>query len=197
MDHSNHRLTQLIGSRICHDLISPIGAISNGLELIQMQSDASDTPEMALISESLNNAAARIRFYRIAFGMASDGQQVGAGEISAILSDMKHGSRVTFNWQAGEACARLELRMVFLALMCLETMLPHGGEVTIMNHDGRWHLRGAGQKIVTNADTWPAPSGDENIGAHQVQFALLPAALSASGRSLDLRHDDGAIELAF
>ncbi|MDX1780503.1 MAG: histidine phosphotransferase family protein [Thalassovita sp.] len=152
---------------------------------------------MALISESLNNASARVRFYRIAFGMASDGQQVGIGEISAILSGLRHGGRIAFHWQAGEGCARVELRMVFLALMCLEAMLPHGGEVAIKKQDGRWHLRGAGQKIVTNAAIWPAPSGDENIGAHQVQFALLPAALNASGRSLDLRHDDGAIELVF
>ena len=59
----------LIGSRICHDLISPIGAINNGIELIEMGSTAS-TPEMTLISESVVNASARIRYFRIAFGAA-------------------------------------------------------------------------------------------------------------------------------
>lgn len=52
----------LIGSRICHDLISPIGAINNGLELIEM-SAPSLGPEMALISDSVTSASARIRFF--------------------------------------------------------------------------------------------------------------------------------------
>ncbi len=61
-------LVALIGSRICHDLISPIGAIGNGIELIGL-SGAGAGPEMALISESVTNAQARIRFYyRVAFG---------------------------------------------------------------------------------------------------------------------------------
>ncbi len=53
-------LAALIGSRICHDLISPIGAIGNGLELLSMA--GAGGPEVALISDSVSNANARIRF---------------------------------------------------------------------------------------------------------------------------------------
>ena len=53
-------LTALLGSRICHDLISPIGAISNGVELLLMDNVAKG-PEMTLIAESVANANARIR----------------------------------------------------------------------------------------------------------------------------------------
>ena len=60
-------LNDLIGSRICHDLISPLGAIGNGVELLTM-SGMTEVPEMTLISESVENANARIRFFRIAFG---------------------------------------------------------------------------------------------------------------------------------
>ena len=63
MGQSNINLAALIGSRICHDLISPIGAINNGLELLGM-SDAREGPELELISESVGNASARIRFFR-------------------------------------------------------------------------------------------------------------------------------------
>lgn len=63
MGQSNINLAALIGSRICHDLISPIGAINNGLELLGM-SDTPEGPELELISESVGNASARIRFFR-------------------------------------------------------------------------------------------------------------------------------------
>jgi histidine phosphotransferase ChpT len=65
----NIELTSLIGSRICHDLISPLGAIGNGVELLAM-SEVAKGPEMSLIAESVENANARIRFFRVAFGAA-------------------------------------------------------------------------------------------------------------------------------
>ena len=76
-------LAALIGSRICHDLISPIGAIGNGLELLSMS--GAGGPEVALISDSVANANARIRFFRIAFGHASPEQGTSRSEILSIL----------------------------------------------------------------------------------------------------------------
>ena len=73
-------LAALIGSRICHDLISPIGAISNGVELMEMtQTDMG--PEFELISESVANANARVRLFRIAFGAADPGIEIASAEI--------------------------------------------------------------------------------------------------------------------
>ena len=63
-------LAALLGSRICHDLISPIGAIGNGVELMLMDG-AGRAPEVALISESVDAANARIRFFRVAYGVSS------------------------------------------------------------------------------------------------------------------------------
>ena len=54
---TSRHIAALLGSRICHDLISPIGAISNGVELMQM-SGADSSPELALISESVESANA-------------------------------------------------------------------------------------------------------------------------------------------
>jgi histidine phosphotransferase ChpT len=65
-------LAALVSSRICHDLISPIGAINNGLELLNMSGASPVGPEMQLICDNVKSASARIRFFRIAFGAASD-----------------------------------------------------------------------------------------------------------------------------
>ena len=83
-------LNALIGSRICHDLISPLGAIGNGIELLTM-SGMSAAPEITLISESVDNANARIRFFRIAFGAASADAVTSHSEVTGILADVYRG----------------------------------------------------------------------------------------------------------
>ena len=71
-------IAALIASRICHDLISPIGAIGNGMELMALSSgQEQSSPELDLISQSVENANARIRFFRIAYGSASSTHLVG------------------------------------------------------------------------------------------------------------------------
>ena len=92
MGQSNINLSALIGSRICHDLISPIGAINNGLELLDMSGRTSG-PELDLIQESVGNASARIRFFRIAFGAAGD-QMMGRAEVVSILKDLMDRTRL-------------------------------------------------------------------------------------------------------
>ena len=90
-------LAALIASRICHDLISPIGAIGNGVELLAMEPGAV-RPEMALISESVANANARIRFFRISFGAASGDQRIARSEVMSVLTDLTRGGRVSYAW---------------------------------------------------------------------------------------------------
>ena len=86
MTHTPLSLATLVGSRICHDLISPVGAIGNGVELIAMGGPI-NTPELTLISDSVANASARIKFFRIAFGVASPEQTLGAPSVKAIVED--------------------------------------------------------------------------------------------------------------
>jgi len=62
MTISTDELSALLGSRLCHDLISPIGAISNGMQLLEMTT--SPTPEVELIRQSVDNVNARIRYFR-------------------------------------------------------------------------------------------------------------------------------------
>jgi histidine phosphotransferase ChpT len=91
-------LAALIASRICHDLISPIGAIGNGVELLAME-PGGERPEMALISESVANANARIRFFRVCFGQAASEQRIARSEVTSILGDLGRGGRISYVWK--------------------------------------------------------------------------------------------------
>ena len=197
MGDSNVNLASLIGSRICHDLISPIGAITNGLELLDM-TGGTEGPEMELISDSVGNAGARIRFFRIAYGAAGD-QMMGRLEVASVLNDMSRGGRLELEWGPLEAHPRAEVRLAFLALQCLETAMPYGGTIRIAVEDGKWRLLGTADKLSVNSELWDFSDRSDNvvITPALVQFALLPAVAADLGRVPDMTHDATQITLQF
>ena len=198
MGESNVNLAALIGSRICHDLISPIGAITNGLELLDMAGGAQG-PEMDLIADSVGNAGARIRFFRIAFGAAGE-QQMGQAEISALLADVNKGNRIQAHWGPIEPVSRSDVRMAFLALQCCETALPFGGDIQVTKQDDSWQITGTGTKISASADLWQglvSPDGPAQVSPAQVQFALLPAVAAEMGRQIAYDQDEAKITIRY
>jgi histidine phosphotransferase ChpT len=206
MGETRANLAALIGSRICHDLISPIGAINNGLELLGL-TGAAKGPEMDLIADSADNAGARIRFFRIAFGSAGD-QGLGASEIEAVLRDMSRGSRLQILWHPQGTARRAEVRLAFLAILCLETALPYGGTIDVSSGtqhgapDPVWHIRGRGEKVMAETALWShiADQGQADgpeITPALVQFALLPDLARDSGRSIAVDLSPNDIRLTF
>ncbi|WP_347310224.1 histidine phosphotransferase family protein [Defluviimonas sp. SAOS-178_SWC] len=189
----------LLGSRICHDLISPLSAIGNGVELLMM-SGTVPGPELALISESVTNANARIRFFRIAYGAASPGQSVVRSEIRSILDDMTRGGRLSIDWQAPGNAARIEVKLAFLALQCLETALPYGGRVTIAADGDAWRIGAEAAKMKVDENLWSrltAPASGAEVAAAHVQFLLFPAELARQGRRLTLQMSEPRIAMRY
>jgi histidine phosphotransferase ChpT len=185
MGVDNVNLAALIGSRICHDLISPIGAINNGLELLGMSGDMGG-PELELISDSVGNANARIRFFRVAYGTAGD-QQLGRAEVVSILEDMSKGARLRYQWSPLEPCGRREVRLAFLALQCIETALPYGGTVKVFCADNKWTVIGEATKLNVDDDLWARISGGQSsatVTPALVQFAMLPEAAKQMDRTV-------------
>lgn len=198
MSDLNTTLAGLIGSRICHDLISPIGAINNGLELLGMSGDPAG-PEIGLIGESVGNASARIRFFRVAFGAAGD-QLVGPAEVQSILRDLFGASRLSPNWKTESPVQRAEVRLAFLAIMCMETAMPFGGRIDITCDDGAWLLSGRADRTNVNADLWAMLSGTAarpDLLPSHVQFALLPLIAQDSARRITCQTDETTIKVEF
>ena len=199
MRHITNNLPALIGSRICHDLISPIGAIANGLELMQM-SGATLTPEAALISESVENANARIRFFRVAYGMASAQQPMGRVEVVSILKAVAQGSRVSYHWGPLEDIRRTEVRLAFLAAQCLESAMPYGGRITLARDGDSWVISGDADKLRALPALWSslATAGSAlEVSGSKVQFALLLVLLEEAGRTIRLQMTDQSIMMQF
>ena len=80
-------LASLVAARLCHDLVSPLGAIGNGVELLEMSGDhpgLANSPELTLIGDSVRAARSRVRYYRMAFGHAPADQRVAVAEITQL-----------------------------------------------------------------------------------------------------------------
>jgi len=199
MPDTQQNLAALLGSRICHDLISPLGAIGNGVELLAMDGAASG-PELSLISESVDNANARIRFFRVAFGAAAAGQQVARREIISILSDYQKSARVNIGWEVAQDPPRQRTKLAFLLLQCLEVAMPYGGKVTISEKPGRWTVQGTGDKLRIDPALWEVlsnPNAAHEVGAAEVQFALVPPMLAMTKCKLTVEISETDITASF
>lgn len=190
-------LAALVGARLCHDLISPIGAIGNGLELLQLAGHES-SPELALVSDSLATALAKLRFFRIAFGPADPQAHLGRDEAVQTCETMFQG-RFTVAWDVPGDLPRPLARLAFLAALCLEKSLPLGGTARLREEPaGTLVLLGEGRRIAAPSELWSHIRDGTPLGALRpdaVQFALLRQGLAESGHRIEARFGETEAEV--
>jgi len=124
----------LLVSRVCHDLVSPVGAVVNGLEVLEEETDITMRADaLRLVAASAEQAAARLQFARLAFGAAgSVGAELDLAEVARILSGLLRGGKVELVWRAAQVnwpkdWAKLIMNAALIAADCL----PRGGRVTV------------------------------------------------------------------
>lgn len=192
-------LAKLIASRICHDLISPVGAIANGMELVAL-TGADITPEFELISDSVAGANARIKFYRIALGMSSADQKLGRSEIGAILRAFYNGTRLTCAWEVQDDCRRTEVQAAFLALLCVASALPTGGQLTVERDGDAWNIFAQANLVRANEALWASLASGiapKALEPADVQFAMLPECASTLERRVRFEIADNSLLISF
>jgi histidine phosphotransferase ChpT len=127
-------LAALLCSRICHDLISPAGAIVNGLEVLDEGGDA-ETQKFAmdLIRKSARTASARLQFCRIAFGAAgSAGAQVDTGDAETMARGFIEDEKVKVTWNLQRALLpKNRVKLLLNMLVVAGGTIPRGGTLTV------------------------------------------------------------------
>lgn len=193
-------LAALISARICHDLISPIGAIGNGIELLMLDPAHAATPETRLIAESAAHASARIRLFRIAFGKGDPEQFIARGEVEQILATLSGLGRHRIDWQSDRSLSRLEVKRAFLALLCLESGLGVEGVIEMVQQAKGWSGRARSERMRFDPELWAlfgADEGAEGLDPRHVQFALLAEDLRESGKAVEIGTEPKEIRLSW
>ncbi len=129
------QLTAFMASRICHDLVGPIGAINNGLELLEEETDE-DTRAYAqeVILSSAQAAWTRLEFARLAFGASSGmGQAIDAGQAERIARGYVEEGRHRLTWNAPPEIRleKVHARLLMILIAISLPAVPMGGEVTV------------------------------------------------------------------
>ncbi|MBR0893314.1 histidine phosphotransferase [Bradyrhizobium tropiciagri] len=127
-------LAALLCSKVCHDLISPVGAIVNGLEVL----DDNPKPEdrdfaLDLIRKSAKTASARLQFCRLAFGAAgSSGAQIDLGDAQNMAKGHIEDGKVTLTWNLPRLLLpKNRVKLLLNMLVVAQQTIPRGGTLTI------------------------------------------------------------------
>lgn len=177
---SELELASLLCSRVCHDVISPVGAIANGLEVLEDEKDEQmKEAAMNLIKKSAAQASAKLQFARLAFGAAgSAGAHIDLMDAKMVTEAFLDKDKITLTWQAPVATmaknkVKLLLNLVVLAL----TTIPRGGTLDVSVDDdvenAAFLLKASGKaaKIADNlSDLLSADIDPNKIDARDIQI---------------------------
>lgn len=134
------RVAELLASRLCHDLVGPIGAVNNGMELIEDEEPGMIDEALKLTASSARQAANALQFFRLAYGMAGGRLGGDLGELRDLVAGyLGNGGKVTLDWSvqsgpdgAPEGLGKLILNLVALAVEAL----PKGGGLSVAVRHG-------------------------------------------------------------
>ena len=194
----------LLVSRVCHDLVSPVGAVVNGLEVLEEERDAAMRADaLKLVTSSAALAAARLQFARIAFGAAgSAGAELDLSEVGRTVCGLVEGSKTEIGWEAAAVnwpkdWAKLLMNSALLAADCL----PRGGRVrvttTLDSTAPGFLIRATGQGARVHEDVDRALRGDSvaSLDGRSIQPYLTYKLARLLSTELTLTRSEGAVEI--
>lgn len=201
---SELELAALVSSRICHDVISPVGAIANGLEILAEETDpAVRDHAMELIRRSAAQASAKLQFARLAFGAAgSAGTEIDLRDAEQVARGVIDPAKHKLAWSGPAANVskdkvKLLLNMVSLAL----SALPRGGAIDVRvlgdAADPAYELRCTGEpaRIPEDVPALLAARSDAELDAHSIQPYFTGRIAAAAGMSLQVAKEGDAVVL--
>jgi histidine phosphotransferase ChpT len=187
-------LAALLCSRVCHDVISPVGAINNGLELLD-EGGAGDSDALDLIRTSAVNASVRLKFARLAFGASgSVGASIDTGEAEKAAKDFAIAEKKTeVSWNGPRAIiAKNKVKLLLNLFLVAYAGIPRGGsvDVTLENpeYDAKFVITIKGRMMRVPAKFVEIANGtlEEPVDAHTVQPYY--TVLLAEECGMDLKH---------
>ena len=206
MEISALDLASLLCSRLCHDMLSPVGALSNGLELLADEKD----PEMRkhcfdLLEQSAKISADKLKFFRLAFGAAGGfGDMVPVNEARSVIDALVgNNDRITVNWAlASESLPKAGIKTLLnLALIGIEALV-RGGTLDIgaelRNGASEIVVRAAGARIAFDPDVGRALDGSlpvRDLSSRTAPAAMIRQLAESVGGGLQFARTDDALVL--
>lgn len=198
-------LAALLCSRVCHDVISPVGAIANGLELFDDPEMDEETKQTALdmVRSSAKTASAKLKFCRIAFGAAgSAGASIDMGEAGETAAAFVGSEKVTLDWQAPrENRPKQQVKLLLNMLLMAIAGVPRGGVITVRADGDTFTAKARGERAKVPEAIAQVLEGTADLNlldARLVQpyYAKLLAQSAGLGLSMAMDGEDVVVRAA-
>ena len=201
-------LAALLCPRVCHDVISPVGAIVNGLEVLEEETDQ-EMRDIALdlIRKSAKTASAKLQFCRLSFGAAgSAGASIDTGDAEAVARNLFEDEKTRLDWNCTRVLmAKNKVKLVLNLCLIAAASIPRGGiiRVSITDPDGATRITlettGSYLRLAQNVAPLVAGTPEEGrVDAHGIQsfYTGLVARECNMDVAFDVRADVVRIEAA-
>jgi histidine phosphotransferase ChpT len=195
-------LAALLCSRVCHDLISPVGAIVNGLEVLDDDPKPDDREfALDLIRKSAKTASARLQFCRLAFGAAgSAGAQIDTGDAEAMARGHLEDDKTKIAWNLPRVLApKNRVKLLLNMLVIAQQTIPRGGVLSV---DPSGEGEAAGFRVAASGHNARMPQNIADmlstgpsgaVDAHAVQPYYTRLLAQACGLQVSLAADGDAM----
>jgi histidine phosphotransferase ChpT len=197
-------LAALVSSRICHDVINPVAAIANGLEMLGEEPDqAMRDAAMDLIRKSAAQASAKLQFARLAFGAAgSAGAEIDLRDAEKVARDFVSGTgKHQVNWRGPVATLPKNKVKLLLNLVALGVMaLPRGGTIDVeiagAPPEARFTVRATGDAARLSDQVRDLLSGADGVAVdtHSIQPYYAKRVAAASGMTISAENGEREVE---
>ena len=198
------RISALLCTRLCHDLIGPAGAVVNGIELLSDSPGNVDNEVLELIRHSASETTRRLKYFRVALGIPADDLSLAATR--AIADDYFATSKIALEWSDSIMETPTPTRLVPIILnlvLCGAESLPRGGRIAI---DGapvgggfRLLIEAAGATIKADDNALLSLSGNRDLStldARGLAPYMAARLVSAAGGKIDTTPSAGSIEFS-
>ncbi|MCS6627305.1 histidine phosphotransferase family protein [Roseibacterium beibuensis] len=196
-------LAALVAGKLCHDFISPAGAISSGLDLLKdptaqdMRDDA-----MGLIEASAKKMVALVAFARVAFGASTSAERFSGAELGELVSGLLAGGRATLDWRVeGGDYSKAQARALVNLAYLTAAALPSGGAAAISTERGdglRIYGVAEGPRARIKPEAVAGLAGRplaEGLPGQWIQPYWLWLTAQDAGGSLAVRTEEGRVAL--
>ena len=189
-------LSALLSSRLCHDLINPVGAIGSGLEVLDDPSMDSSMQEAAmdLIRSGAGKAIALLTYARLAYGAAGGyGAEISLEDAQKALVSVFETTKADLDWQIGAGYApKQNVKALLILAYAASDSVPRGGVVSITGDINDLTITATGKKVLLHDDLVRALSGDasEIMPKFAPAYIVSKLAKSANGQVSAVLKDD-------
>jgi len=196
----------LLSARLCHDLLGPVGALGNGLELLALDQDpAMRRQTLALVASSVGAVAAKLQFFRLAFGTGGDmAQRLPISEVQTVINNFYAlRPNIRLGWVVdGVDVPHPMARLLAVFAMLAGDALLRGGDLDIaVDHTGpasEIAVRAVGERVIFDVEHrlalegGSAPDLDDLVGARTVPAQLAARLADRFGMTIQISPPDSA-----